>query len=335
MSLQALSGSKSSRTLPSPRPSTSSSISLPQIKPPSASNGIPNVTAANWAIHDGNTGRLLWQKGGEEQREMASLTKMMTLLVCNNLIQQYDVDPTKMIFTVDMSAASIVGTHSGLKEGEMIRVIDLFYGMMLPSGNDAALTLAFGFGRLILEKRNKPLQGGLGSYFAEFIKEMNKLAGSLGLKSTKFNNPHGLSNKKNLSTVADLGRIAFTALKFPLIQKIVSTQRYTAVVLTKESIEREIIWRNTNKLLEKGFTGMKTGVTPNAGPCLSSLLRRNGESVIITLLNSKTMDHRWSETEELANWALDNMFMIKGSLGSSGSKKRLTPLIFANLYNRS
>jgi len=289
------------------------------------------VTASCWAIHDGNTGRLLWQKGGEEQREMASLTKMMTLLVCNNLIGQYDLDITKLVFTVDLSAASIVGTHSGLKEGDMIRVMDLFYGLMLPSGNDAALTLAYGFGKILLEKKNKPLQGGLPYYLAEFIKEMNKLASSLGLKSSKFNNPHGLSNKKNMSTVNDLGRIAFTALKYPLIQKIVSTQRYTAMVNTKENSQRELTWKNTNKLLERGYSGMKTGVTPNAGPCLSSMLRRNGESVIITLLNSKTMDHRWGETEELASWALENMFMVKESLGGASSKRRL-PMLLANIY---
>lgn len=317
--------------------SCNSLTSLPPINPvkvPSTSNGIPQVTASAWAIHDGTTGKLLWSKGGDDIREMASLTKMMTLIVSNNILETYKEDPSDLFFTVPREAACIGGTHSGLREGETLSVLDLFYGLMLPSGNDAALTLAFGFGKILLEKRNKLGTEHLGFCLHEFIKEMNKTAASLGLKSTKFSNPHGLSDKANRSTANDLGRIAYTALKNQSIEKIVSTERYEGLVTKKNGEVRRPVWTNTNKLLQKGFSGVKTGTTPTAGFCLSSLLRRNDECIIITVLNAKTTEHRWLESEQLAYWALNNISMVKENIEGAprSSRRRLTTLLAVGLY---
>lgn len=292
------------------------------------------MTASAWAIHDGATGKLLWSKGGDDVREMASLTKMMTLIVSTNLLETYKEDPSNLFFNVPREAACIGGTHSGLREGETISVLDLFYGLMLPSGNDAALTLAFGFGKILLEKRNKLGSEILSTCLYEFVKEMNKTSASLGLKSTKFSNPHGLSDKANRSTACDLGRVAFTGLKNALIEKIVSTEQHQGLVTKKNGEVRRPVWTNTNKLLQKGFSGMKTGTTPTAGFCLSSLLRRNDECIIITVLNAKTTEHRWLESEQLAYWALNNISMVKENLDGAplGSRRRLTTLLAANLY---
>jgi D-alanyl-D-alanine carboxypeptidase (penicillin-binding protein 5/6) len=278
---------------------------------------IPVVTASAWAIHDAKTGDLLWEKKADDQKEMASLTKMMTCLLCYHLLQKYGESPDVLIFSVNRIAAMINGTHSGLKEGDQVSILDLFYGLMLPSGNDCALTLAYGFGNLIVKrKKKKVIDGAPISPLKEFIREMNKLSIKLGLKNTQFVNPHGLSEKGNKSTAADLGKLASIAIQVPLIEKIVSTKNYSTFVIDNRGSQRKMEWNNTNKLLDKGFAGIKTGVTPNAGPCLSSLLRNEHGGVIVTLLNCKTLDHRWSEAEKLAQWALGNISSVKEKLES-------------------
>jgi len=151
------------------------------------------------------------------------------------------------------------------------------------------------------------------------------------LRCTHYSNPHGLSEKGNKSTAIDLRRLAYVSLHSKLSQKIVSTREYTATVTDYRGNHRTLFWQNTNKLLEKGFCGIKTGVTPNAGPCLSSMLKDdNDESVIVTLLNCKSLDHRWTEAEKLASWALTSISWFKDqfeSLGPSGSPKKYTRII--------
>ena len=244
----------------------------------------------------------------------------MTLLLSYHLLQKYGESPEILTFTVNKVAACINGTHSGLREGDQVTVLDLFYGLMLPSGNDCALALAYGFGNLIVKrKKKKAIDGTPISPMKEFIKEMNKLAIKLSLKNTHYVNPHGLSEKGNRSTAADLGKLASVAIQIPLIEKIVSTKCYSTFVTDIRGNQRKLEWHNTNKLLDKGFSGIKTGTTPNAGPCLSSLLRSGNEGVIVTLLNCKTLDHRWSEAEKLAQWALNNICSMKEKLESLSS----------------
>jgi serine-type D-Ala-D-Ala carboxypeptidase (penicillin-binding protein 5/6) len=288
---------------------------------------MPLVTAYSWAIHDANTGDLLWEKRGEDQKEMASLTKIMTCLLCHYLLDKFSETADNLVFTVNRVSAWVNGTHSGLREGDQASVLDLFYGLMLPSGNDCALTLAYGFGQMLCKRRkSKNPDGAPVSPVKEFIKEMNKHALKIGLKNTHYQNCHGLSEKGNRSTANDLGRLAFIALQYSQIEKIVSTRSYSTYVRDIRGNQRLVVWTNTNKLLEKGFCGIKTGVTPNAGPCLSSMLRDENAAVIITLLNCKSLDHRFTEAERLAHWALNNISSVKeklDSLSNSMSPKKL------------
>jgi len=271
----------------------------------------PVVSASAWTIYDANTGDRLWEKNGDDQKEMASLTKIMTCYLSYLLLQKYDEDPHTLVFTVNKVCAIINGTHAGLREGDQVSVNDLCYGLMLPSGNDAALTLAYGFGNIIVRKKKKKVvEGAPVSPVKEFVKEMNKLAKKFGLKNTYYANPHGLSEKGNRSTAADLGKLAFLALQIPLIETIVSCKTYSTYATDARGNQRLMVWTNTNKLLGKGFSGMKTGVTPNAGPCLSSLLRKDKAAVIVTVLNCKSLDHRFLETEKLAHWAIDRISSV-------------------------
>lgn len=294
----------------------------------------PIVTATAWGIHDVNTGEMLWEKKADEKREMASLTKIMTCFLSYQLLVRFNEDPEKLTFTVGRLAARIIGTHSGLRENETVKVIDLLYGLMLPSGNDCAITLAQGFGNMLLKAKKSKLIAQLPQNpMQEFVKEMNKLALKLNLKTTCFTNPHGLSEKGNKSTVSDLGKLAFHALEIPLIEGIGSTQSYNAQVIDSQGNTRTLTWRNTNKLLEKGFLGLKTGTTPNAGLCLSSVLKQGNSGVIVTLLNAKSEDHRWSESEKLARWALNNIQTYKERMESFSeiSRGKMIPRMRADI----
>ena len=235
-------------------------------------------------------------------------------MVSYNLLNQLQQNIDTLEFKVHAASASIGGTHSGLREGETVKVKDLFYGLMLPSGNDCGLVLAAGIGGLILsQKKSKLVPRDYESAVFLFVKEMNKCAAKMGLKNTFFTNPHGLASG-NKSTTSDLGKLAYHALQIPLIAEVSSTIEYKTTVMTSKGTERELVWKNTNKLLEKGFSGLKTGTTDIAGPCLSSVLKKGKVGVIVTVLNCKTFDHRWVDSEKLANWSVNNLVDIEEKL---------------------
>lgn len=130
-----------------------------------------------------------------------------------------------------------------------------------------------------------------------FIGEMNKRAYGLGMARTHYSNPHGLSDKNNYSTCLDIARLCDEALNNKEFSQIVTTKQYSCKCL---KTGKEFSWKNTHKLLDEGWHGIKTGVTPNAGPCLSSFYRQGKDAgVIIILLACQTMELRYDETKTL------------------------------------
>ena len=135
---------------------------------------------------------------------------------------------------------------------------------------------------------------------------MNSTARRLGLQNTKYNNPHGLADKGNLSTAADISRLAYIAMKHPLFREIVAKEKYTTNdVINQKGENVNYWWRNSNAMLgvEPGFRGVKTGITTTAGPCLCCYYTHQGASVIVTLLCSKSVEHRWKEMLRICHWA--------------------------------
>ncbi|OMJ91093.1 hypothetical protein SteCoe_6456 [Stentor coeruleus] len=232
-----------------------------------------------------STSTILGSKRDLELREIASLTKIMTSYTVLTLIENKMLGSMNDIIKISKSSANTTGTSADLLEGDEITVRDLLYGLMLPSGNDAALALAEHFG--------KKLQGP--NPISNFIDEMNNNCKILKLFYTTFANPHGLAIKRNLSCARDVCKMASGAMKLMSFRIIVSTKTYTACIKSNDGEIRMKTWENTNKLLNKGFSGIKTGVTNKAGPCLCS----SYENVIVTLLNSKSMEDRWREAEIL------------------------------------
>jgi D-alanyl-D-alanine carboxypeptidase len=278
----------------------------------------PFVTAQSWVILDGYTGKLILGHGETEKREIASLTKIMTAYTALELIKRYELDSSKTIVTISEKAAYTEGTTASLEEGDKLTLKDLFYAMLLPSGNDASIAIAQFLGKIIksrmvepqieiIDENNPPPQL---TPIKLFVKEMNLLAEQLELKDTSYANPHGLINYYNKSSAIDIARLSFLAMRNNVLREVVNCRRYKCFGKNYLDQEKEFKWKNTNRLLWKGYNGIKTGITNTAGPCLATSIIQNGVYLIIVILNSKTMDHRWTEVKKLTKWAIARILKI-------------------------
>ena len=215
------------------------------------------ISAGKAILMDAATGRVLFERNADEQSLIASTTKIMTALV---VCQQCNVlDRVR----IPAEAVGIEGSSLYLREGEVLTVQDLLYGLMLHSGNDAAVALAI-------------YCGGTVEGFAEL---MNDKARALGLENTHFVNPHGLDAAEHYSTASDLAVLAAYAMEDPIFRQTVSTKTVTAG-------ERSL--RNHNKLLWQvdGAEGVKTGFTKAAGRILVSSASRNGRRLVAVTINA-------------------------------------------------
>lgn len=259
-------------------------------------SSLPTISASNWCVVEGNTCRVLHGFKDIEVKEIASLTKIMTCWVCIKIIERGLCSLEDKV-RISAKASRQTGTSADLQEGQTVGVLDLLYGLMLPSGNDAAWALAEHFGSALNPLTSKPLK--------QFICEMNKYARIMNLYTTYYANPHGLVFKKNVSCARDVCKLSCLSLKDPIFRRIVSTKVHNAEVTNENGLTTKVTWENTNKLLVKGFEGIKTGVTDNAGPCLATAIRGK-MYIVITLLNSKSMDARWDEAQSIANWIMNS-----------------------------
>ena len=201
--------------------------------------------------------RVLYEKKGQERALPASTTKIMTGLLVSELCNPLEV------VRIPKEAVGIEGSSLYLKEGEKLTVQELLYGLMLRSGNDAAVALAIHCA---------------GSEKA-FVEKMNERARTLGLTGTHFENPHGLDGKDHRSTPRDLAVLGMEAMKNPVFAHTVSTK-------TVRAGERQL--RNHNKLLWRypGAEGIKTGYTRAAGRILVSSAVRSGRRLIAVTMNA-------------------------------------------------
>ena len=214
------------------------------------------VSAQKAIVLDGETGRILYERDADSKSLIASCTKIMTALVvaeqCNVLDR----------VEIPKEAVGIEGSSMYLKEGEVLTVQELLYGLMLHSGNDAAVALAI-------------YCGGTVEGFAGL---MNDKAHRLGLTGTHFENPHGLDSPNHYSTARDLAVLAAYAMKDPIFRQTVSTKSVRVG-------QRQLT--NHNKLLwqVEGAEGVKTGYTKAAGRILVSSAVRDGRRLICVTIN--------------------------------------------------
>lgn len=199
---------------------------------------MPEVSAKSWLVYELREGRSLCGKRDYKKREMASLTKMMNLATILQLVERAGVDARRITVAATRNATSVNGTSAELRRGAVYSLYDLYYGMMLPSGNDAAYLIAEIGGvlaRLLrvgadagMVEDPEQLEGemGRGNNVTLFLREMNRMGWDLGMGSSNFANPHGLSNPANYSTALDLAKLSAHAMKNPLFRKIVNTQTH-------------------------------------------------------------------------------------------------------------
>ena len=211
------------------------------------------VSATAAVLLDADTGQVLYEKNGDERMLIASTTKIMTALVA--------LERAKLTDTITVTASHMVeGSSMYLKPGEVVTVEELLYGLMLCSGNDAALALA-------------DCCGGL----EVFVAAMNDKAAALGMTGTSFANPNGLDDENHYSTARDMAVLAAYAAENPTFRRICSTRTATVGGRTMT---------NHNKLLTQveGCIGMKTGYTRAAGRTLVSCAERQGRRLVAVTL---------------------------------------------------
>lgn len=222
-----------------------------------------NVSAVSAIVIEAQTGTVLWEQNSREKRAMASTTKIMTALLT---IEAGDLDRE---FTVDPLAIMVEGTSMGLREGDRVSRRDLLYGILLPSGNDAANAAAVSVS---------------GSVTA-FVKLMNSRARELGLNDTHFATPSGLDAEGHYTTAYDLAKLAAYALRDDTFREIVGCTS-ADVEFGNPPYKRTLY--NSNKMLKRydGAIGVKTGFTDNARRCLVSAAERDGATLVAVTLNA-------------------------------------------------
>lgn len=236
----------------------------------SAENKTPEVSAKACVLIEEKTGKILFEKNSSEKLPMASTTKIMTTLLC---LESGGLDDS---FVVDSEAIKVEGSSMGLTEGDVVTKRDLCYGMMLPSGNDAANATAV----------------KLGGSIENFAKMMNERAEEIGMTRTCFVTPSGLEGDGHGASAYDMALLAREALRNSDFVEICS-QKKAKVKFGNPPYERWLT--NTNKLLDmyEGVKGVKTGFTDEAGRCLVSACERDGISLVCVTLNDKNdwQDH--------------------------------------------
>lgn len=223
----------------------------------------PVVSAVSAIVIDANTGMTVYAKNSKAVRAPASLTKVMTVILT---LEAGDLDRA---FTVDSGAVHVEGTSMGLRENDVVTRRALCYGMLLPSGNDAANAAAVS------------VAGSIG----DFVKLMNAKAKMLGMNDTRFVNPHGLDANGHYTTAYDLALLTAYALKNPTFAEMCSRQEIR-LEFGNPPYNRRL--KNNNKMLYlyKGCVGVKTGFTDNARRCLISAANRGGETLIAVTLGA-------------------------------------------------
>lgn len=282
---------------PVPEPSVVNSEELPE-QPADDPAGPPAVTCKAWSIADAATGEILWQEQGDAQRDIASTTKIMTALLVMRYCHEH---PEALEETIVFSerADQTPGSTAGVRAGESIRVGDLLYGLLLPSGNDASIAFAEHFGARVDVGGDEKLDSA-----ERFIAAMNRTATKLKMEGTHFVNPHGLTADAHRSTCNDLVRLAIAARQLPLFRQVTSCRQYGCQATGESGYKRNLKWENTNRLLPiDGYTGIKTGSTSAAGACLVSSAVRGKRELIVVVLGSAASAARYSDTRNLYAWA--------------------------------
>lgn len=261
-------------------------VALLLFLPPKSGQAYGQVSAESAVLMEHSTGRVLYDKQAHTKQSIASLTKVMTAIIA------IESGHMKDIVQVSRRAIHTTGSSIYLEQGEKMSLEDLVYGLMLRSGNDAAVAIA----------------EHIGGSVEGFVHLMNEKADWIGMTNTNFTNPHGLEGEGHYSTAYDVALLLRYAMSNPVFQDISGTKMYQAK-------SRTYTWQNKNKLLTQLYpfcTGGKTGYTRKAGRTLATTSHKNNMDLISVTLNAPA---DWKDHISLYEWAYDHYDMT--SLGST------------------
>ena len=275
-------------------------IFIPSVAAEEVSSDLaPNSKSA--ILLDASTKTILFKKNEQEKLAPASMTKVMSMLLIMEAIDNGSLSLDDDV-TISENAASMGGSQVYLQAGETYKVKELLKGIAVASGNDAVVAMA--------EK--------ISGTVSDFVARMNERAKELGAVNTHFVNPHGLDAEDHYTTAYDMALMAFELLKHPTILE------YTSIYedyLQKN--DGSSIWLvNTNKLVRfyDGVDGLKTGFTATAGYCLTATAKKNNLRLISVVMGAETSDKRSSDTTSLLNYGFNTykthvVLTTKDSLG--------------------
>ena len=255
-------------------------------------DNLPDIDATN-AIVMSKNGSVYYARSADEQVKIASITKVMTAILT---IENCKMDEK---VTVSNAAATVGNSTAGLLKGDELTVEQALRGLMIPSGNDAAIVLAEHVGKKI-DPKTKDAE-------ATFVKAMNERAKELGCTGTLFENPHGLDFDEwagNMhSTAHDAALMMQEAMKSDTFREIVASDDSWIEITGADGSDHSHSMDTHNELLgQDGNIGGKTGTTDDAGYCFTAVYDRDGDETYTVVLNSSTNDQRFADTATLANW---------------------------------
>ena len=266
-----------------------------------AAEDLPDIDASN-AFVMGKNGSVYYARSADEQVKIASITKVMTAILA---VENCKMDEK---ITVSNAAAAVGNSTSGLLEGDELTVEQALRGLMIPSGNDAAIALA--------EHVGKKLDPKTKDAVATFVKAMNEQAKKLGCTGTLFENPHGLDFDEWAgdmhSTAHDVALMMQEAMKDDTIREVMASKDPWIEVTGADGSDHSHSMDTHNVLLSQdGNIGGKTGTTDDAGYCFASAYNRDGDEIYTVVLNSSTTDQRFADTATLASWYYDHKVTVE------------------------
>lgn len=238
-----------------------------------------SLSCRSCVLMDSDSGRVLYEKDKDNPRLIASITKIMTAILA---IESGRLEEE---VTVGEEVLTMYGSNIYIELGEKMKLLDMIYGLMLRSGNDAALVIAY----------------FIGGSEENFVKMMNDKAKEIGMTNTVFNNPHGLDEvTQNKSTAYDMALLSSYASHNDTYMKIVGTKKYSV-----QTDKKSYLWYNRNKLLGSYSyaTGGKTGYTPSAGRTLVTNASHNNLNLTAVTLND---GNEYISHETMYNYGFEN-----------------------------
>lgn len=248
-----------------------------------------NIKSKAVVLMDSSSGKVLYQKNMNKKLPLASVTKVMTILLILEAIDNKTINMSDMV-TISDYASNMGGSQLYLEQGEMRSVEELLNAIIIESANDACAAM----GEFI------------GGSIEKFVLMMNEKAKSLGMKNTHFVNSNGLPVDNHYSSAYDIALMTKEVCKYPDVFKISATWQKTIKI--GKNNDKERLLNNTNKLLKMNdnVDGLKTGYTADAGHCISATGKKGDLRLIAVVLNAPDSKTRFEEANKLLNYGFSN-----------------------------